>query len=238
MNATIATLFAGKQPQRPRRPQRTHRVGFRSALCALCGCFMLALATPTHAQDEPALSIRPFVFGTVQSFAAVDTFDAVFGRSYDPFFGGGVQVVFHEQYFVELSASRFKQTGQRAFIDNGRTFGLGIPLTATITPFEVTGGYRFKLSPRMRPYVAVGVGTYRYTETSNFSDATEDVDVRHAGFVLNGGADFRVHSWVSIGADVQYTRVPGIIGTAGVSQQAGESDLGGVAGRLKLIVGR
>jgi hypothetical protein len=203
----------------------------------LCGCFLLA--APAAAQDEaPAISIRPFVFGTIESFTAVDTFDAVFGRSYDPFFGGGVQVVFHDQYFVELSASRFKQIGQRAFISNGQKFGLGIPLTATLTPFEVTVGYRFKLSPRTRPYVAVGGGRYQYTETSNFSEPGEDVDAHHAGFVLNGGADFRVQRWVSIGADVQYTRIRGIIGNAGVSQQAGENDLGGVAARLKLIVGR
>jgi hypothetical protein len=32
--------------------------------------------------------------------------------------------------------------------------------------------------------------------------------------------------------------VPGILGTGGVSQQAGESDLGGVAARVKLVVGR
>ena len=200
---------------------------------------LLALVAPVaSAQDEPSLAIRPFVLGTIQGFSAVDSFDAVFGRSYEPFFGGGVQVVFQEQFFVELSASRFRQTGERAFISNGQSFRLGIPLTATLTPFEVTAGYRFTLSPRVRPYVAAGAGTYQYKETSSFSDPGEDVDVRHAGFVLNGGADFRLHPWIRVGADVQYTRVPGILGTAGVSAQAGDNDLGGVAARLKLIVGR
>jgi len=196
------------------------------------------LSAPAFAQDSPTLSIRPFAFGSVQSFTAVDTFNAVFGRSYDPFFGGGVQLVVQDQFVVELTASRFKQTGQRAFISNGQSFGLGIPLTATIVPFEVTGGYRFKLSPRVRPFVAAGFGTYKYTETSSFNEAGEDVDIRHAGFVLNGGADFRLHPWISIGADVHYTRVPGILGSGGVSQQAGEDDLGGTAARFKLIVGR
>ncbi len=37
---------------------------------------------------------------TEQSFAAVDTFDATFGKSYGPFFGGGVQVVIHDRFFV------------------------------------------------------------------------------------------------------------------------------------------
>jgi len=200
---------------------------------------VLALVAPAaSAQDEPDLAIRPFVLGTIQGFSAVDSFNAVFGKSYEPFFGGGVQVVFHEQFFVELAASRFKQTGERAFISNGQSFQLGIPLTATLTPFEVTAGYRFKVSPRVRPYIAAGAGTYQYKETSSFNEAGEDVDVRHAGFVLNGGADFRLHPWIRVGADVQYTHVPGILGTAGVSAQASEDDLGGVAARFKLIVGR
>ena len=56
--------------------------------------------------------------------------------------------------------------------------------------------------------------------------------------MLNGGAEFRLHRWVGLGADVQYTHVPGILGLGGVSQQAGENDLGGVAVRVKLVVGR
>jgi opacity protein-like surface antigen len=198
---------------------------------------LLALAAPASAQ-EPSLSFRPFALGTIESFAAVDTFDAVFGRTYQPFIGGGLQVVSEDGYYLELSASRLKKTGQRAFINNGQKFQLGIPLTATITPLEATAGYRFKLSPRIRPYVGVGAGLYLYKETSSFSDPSEDVDVRHAGFVVNGGAEFRLHRWVGLDFDAQYTRVPGILGKGGVSQQAGESDLGGVAGRVKVVVGR
>jgi len=198
----------------------------------------LALAAPAAAQDAPALSIRPFVLGAGQSFAAVDTFDAVFGRSYDVFLGGGVQVVVQDRFYFEGTASRFTQKGQRAFRSGGQNFRLGIPLTATIIPFEVTAGYRFHLSPRLRPYIAAGVGTYGYKETSEFSDPAENVDVRHVGFVANGGAEFRLHRWLGLSADVQYTHVPGILGVSGVSQQAGENDLGGVAARLKLIVGR
>jgi len=92
--------------------------------------------------------------------------------------------------------------------------------------------------PRVRPYVAAGFGSYRYQETSSFAEVGEDVDTTHSGFVLNGGAEFRVHRWVGVAVDVQYSHVPGILGTGGVSQQAGENDLGGVAARLKLVVGR
>jgi outer membrane protein W len=200
----------------------------------------LACAIPAAAQDPPAVSIRPFVMATEQSFTAIDTFDATFGKTFAPFIGGGVQVVVHDGVFVELAASRFRQTGQRAYLSGGRAFGLGIPLTATITPLEVSAGYRFTLRalPRVRPYAAAGVGSYGYKETSDFSEPGEDVDTRHTGFVVNGGAEFRLHTWVGLGIDVQYSQVKGILGSGGVSQQAGESDLGGVAARLKLVIGR
>ena len=203
---------------------------------ALCLLFGLALAAPAAAQDEP-LRIRPFVLGTVEAFSAVDSFDAVFGRTYEPFFGGGVQIV-QGNAFLELTASRFRQTGQRAFISGGQKFRLGIPLTATLTPLEATAGYRHPLSPRVLPYVAAGIGTYHYTEDSTFDEPGENVDSRHLGFVLNGGAEFRVHRWVGVAADVQYTHIPGILGGSGVSRQANENDLGGVSARLKIIVGK
>ena len=200
----------------------------------------LALAAPAAAQKPPALSIRPFAMATEQSFAASETFDAVFGKTSFPFFGGGVQVVVHDAFFAELAASRFRQTGERAYLSGGRAFTLGIPLTATITSLEITGGYRFRLRqlPRVRPYAAAGIGSYAYTETSSFSEAGEDVDTKHTGYVVNGGAEFRLHPRVGLAVDVQYSHIPGIIGEGGVSKQAGESDLGGIAARFKLVVGR
>jgi hypothetical protein len=212
----------------------------KTTVLLLLGLALAAPVAPAMAQRAPSLSIRPFVMVTAQSFAAVDTFDATFGKTTFPFFGGGVQVVVHDRFFAEIGASRFQQTGERAYVSGGKVFRLGIPLTATITPFEITGGYRFRLRrlPRVRPYAAVGLGSYRYQETSTFADPGEDVDTRHSGFVLNGGAEFRLHRWVGLAADVQYSHVPGILGLGGVSQQAGETDLGGVAARFKLVVGR
>ena len=170
----------------------------------------LLLAMPAAAQDAPSVSIRPVVMATVQSFAAVDTFDAAFGKSYFPFFGGGVQVVIHDGLFVEAIASRFRQTGQRAYLSGGKAFQLGIPLTATITPLEISAGYRFRLPslPRVRPYVAAGAGSYAYQETSDFSQPGEDVDTRHTGFLVHGGTEFRLHRWAGVDVDLQYTHVP------------------------------
>ena len=209
----------------------------------------LALAAPAAAQrpaprpvapPPPVLAVRVFAMATEQSFAAVDTFDATFGKTYGPFFGGGAQLVVNDRFFAEIAISRFQETGSRAFINAGQAFNLGIPLTATITPIELTGGYRFRLRslPKARPYVAAGLGSYGYQETSQFAAAGDDVDTRHAGFLLNGGVEFRLQRLVGLGIDVQYSHIPGILGNGGVSQQAGDSDLGGVAARFSLVVGR
>lgn len=198
-------------------------------------------AAAAAAQDEPpTLSIRPFVVGTEQSFKAVHTFEAIFGQAYQPFFGGGVQVVLDGRFYGEVGASRFRKTGERAFRNNDENFRLGLPLTANITPIEVTGGYRVHFASRRRivPYGAAGVGSYGYEETSPSSDAGENLKTRRTGFVVNGGAEIRLHRWVGVAVDAQYTHIPGILGSGGVSKAANETDLGGVAARFKVVVGR
>ena len=219
----------------------------------------MGLAVPADAQGTapgPALSIRPFVMGTRESFAAVKTFDAVFGRSDAPFWGGGVNLVLFRRYYLEVAASRLLKkdavlSGHRAAVVNGQAFDLGIPLTASIVPFEVEGGYRFTFWPRVVPYVGAGFGSYAYTETCQDDAArpnlcaaladpgdTANVDTRHLGLVLVGGAEVRLHRWIGIAADVHVTRVTGIIGAGGVSRAFGEANLGGVSARVKVLVGR
>jgi opacity protein-like surface antigen len=207
-------------------------------------CLLLvgALVRPSSAQsrvspeEADAFSIRAVGFAVGQQFAASTTFEAVFGESFHPFFGGGF-VLGDRGAFLEVTLSRFKKTGQRAFLYNGQVFGLNIPLTTTITPVEVSGGYRFRRRTAIIPYAGLGIGSYRYQETSEFAETGEDVDVRHTGYLAVGGAEFRVHRWVGIAADVQYTHVPGILGTAGLSKDAGEDELGGTAVRVKVLVG-
>ena len=50
--------------------------------------------------------------------------------------------------------------------------------------------------------------------------------------------EFRVQKWIGVAVDAQYTHVPGILGTGGVSKDAGETDLGGIAARFKVLIGR
>ena len=189
---------------------------------------------------DPNFALRPFLQISDEAEAAAQTFKADFGQSYEVFYGGGLQAVWHGKYYVEVSASRFNKTGERAFVNNGQAFGLGIPLTVTITPLEVLGGYRFKprQMPRVRPYIAGGLAYFAYKETSEFVDASDNVDTHHVGFAAQGGVEFRVHRWVGISVDADYTHVTGVLGQGGVSKEFGENDLGGVGARFRLIIGR
>jgi opacity protein-like surface antigen len=214
---------------------------------ALAAVLALGLSAPLAAQsrapaadDEPAFALRPFLVLTGEKFAAKQTFDATFGQSFEPFFGGGLELVLSEGsgFYIDAAVSRFKKTGQRAFRANERSFPLGIPLTATLTPIELSVGYRFRAAPRLFPYVGLGVGSYGYKETSDFADAGENVDTRHSGYLAVAGAEVRVLRLVGIAGDVQYTRVHGILGNGGISKDAGEDDLGGIAVRLRVTFGR
>lgn len=214
-------------------------------LAALLG--MLCVSSPLAAQsgpnDEPDLAIRAFVLVSGEQFTAKKSFEAVFGQSVELFWGGGVQIASRGGSYIDITASRFNKTGQRAFSLDGKTFPLGIPLTMRVTPIELTGGYRFHLTSRGRPqaltpYVGVGVGSYEYSEESEFSEPSENLKTRHTGYLLVGGVEYRAHPWVRVSADVQYTHVTGILGEGGLSKELGENDLGGVAARVRIIVGR
>ena len=64
------------------------------------------------------------------------------------------------------------------------------------------------------------------------------MDLRHAGWLLVGGAEIRVHRWVALAADLHYSYVPGILGQAGLSQAVDEANLGGLAARFRVVFGR
>ena len=44
--------------------------------------------------------------------------------------------------------------------------------------------------------------------------------------------------WLGISADVHKTSIGDIIGSAGISQEFNETDLGGTAFRIRIMVGR
>lgn len=205
-----------------------------SAVLLLAG-----LTTDARAQtDPPAVSVRGFAEAGYQTFHATRTFDAIFREDAGTVVGGGGEVVLRRGIFVRVGASRYENTGERALRLDGEVFRLGIPLTMTIVPIEVSGGYRFRRSTRLVPYVGGGVSSVGYRERSDFAEAGENVDERFTGYQGFGGVEYRVWRWVAAAGEVQYSTVPDSIGSGGLSAEFNEDDVGGTIVRFKVILGR
>lgn len=197
-------------------------------------------APPRSAAAEP-FSVRGFGDIGGFSFAAAESFEAVLGTRSGTLFGGGGEVVLPQRIFAGLRVSRFETRGERVFVFDDEVFPLGIDTTVTVTPIELTGGYRFAGgASRVIPYVGGGIGWHRYEETSEFATDEENVKETHTGYHLLGGAEVRLARWFGVGGEAQWTAVPEALGSEPTSVAAAfdESDLGGFAFRVKFIVGR
>ncbi len=173
-------------------------------------------------------------FGYVQ-FAAEQSFRAVMGQAGGRFFGGGAEVRVGPA-FLSASIERFAKTGQRILVVDGEVFKLGIPETVTIVPVAVSAGWRMRRDGAT-PYVGAGVGRMFYKEQSAFAADGERVDARFSSVHILGGIEFR-NEWVATAFEVQYTRAPQTVGIGGALQAFQESNLGGLVGRVKVLVGR
>jgi opacity protein-like surface antigen len=204
-------------------------------LIAACAAFPATAGAQTR-----TFMIRGFADVGSTSFTAKKSFNAVLGRDRGPLFGGGAEAVLPQGIFVSLRASRFRDTGERVFLFNGAPFKLGIPTTITITPLELTGGYRLDRGWRVVPYGGGGLSWYRYEETSRFATDAENVKDRFTGFQLVGGAEVRLLRWIAAAGEAQWATVPNALGedANSVSHEFGESNLGGVTFRVKAVVGR
>jgi opacity protein-like surface antigen len=203
---------------------------------------LLLVATPAAAQSsDDGIGVRGFASVGNISFTARESFDAVLDTSSGPIVGGGAQVLLPWGLYVEVSAARFRREGERAFVGpapNHEVFKLGIPLEVTITPLDVTGGWRWRRWDRIVPYGGVGFSSYRYQETSDFADPDENVDERYSGFHVVAGAEYALLRWLAVGGELSWSSIPNAIGEAGVSQVFNEDNLGGRTIRLKISVGR
>ena len=196
----------------------------------------MSAAAPASAQD---ISVRGFgSFGAVL-FTAHDSFEAVLGQPAGPIFGGGGQVLLPLGIYAEVGFRQFKRSGERVFVGpNDEVFRLGIPLQVTIQPLDITVGYRIRNWRKVIPYAGGGFSSYRYKETSDFSDPGEDIDERFTGFHIVGGAEYQVQRWVALGGEVSWSSIPDALGQGGASAAFGEDDLGGTTFRVKISVGR
>jgi len=168
-------------------------------------------------------------------FAAHNTFQAVFGNGNGTSFGGGGEVRIGS-LFVNGSVDRFKKTGQRVVVVGEQVFGLGIADTVTMLPIVATAGWRFP-HDYATPYFGAGIGRVYYKEDSGFSDPDENIDTRFMRYHVLGGIEFR-NGWVASAFELEYARVPNALGVGGASAAFNETNLGGIVGRIKVLVGR
>ncbi len=204
----------------------------------------LLLLSPLPASTQTAgvlSSIEGYaMFGRI-SFTASESFDAILGTSSGPIVGGGARVgLGFGGLSVDVGAWRFGADGERVLIANETVFPLGIPVEITVTPLELSGGWRFRLRrlPKFIPYAAGGLTFMRYQETSDFAGTTENTDATYNGYHLMGGAEYKIRRWLGVAGEAAWTTVPDAIGESGVSRSFDETNLGGTTLRVKVTIGR
>ena len=194
---------------------------------------------PAAARPSQGVEVGGYaMFGRI-NFTAVESFNAILGESSGPIFGGGVRIS-EGGVFLDVGAWQYSADGERAFVAGNTVFPLGIPVEVTVTPIEISVGWRFRLrkTPKLTPYAAGGFTLMKYRETSAFSTSDEDVNETFNGFHAFGGVEYKVTRWFGVAGEASWTTVPDALGEAGVSEAFNETDLGGTTFRFKITIGR
>ncbi|MEZ5292693.1 MAG: hypothetical protein R2745_16545 [Vicinamibacterales bacterium] len=199
---------------------------------------------PAPVRQTPAypagIQLRGFGTVAVDWFTASSTFGAVLGSARGTEFGGGLSLT-EGPGFLDIGARRFKKDGERVFVGNlGTVFPLGIPTTVTMTPLDVTIGWRLRplMGRRLRPYVGGGYTRLTYEETAGFAQDGDDVSESFNGYHVLGGGEFRFGRLVGVAAEVAWTSIANAIGEGGASKAFDETNLGGTSARFKVVIGR
>ena len=99
---------------------------------------------------------------------------------------------------------------------NNEVFPLNVKDTITVTPLELTVGYRFRWQGFV-PYAGGGIGWHRFEETSEHSADQEDVKKTYTGYHVAGGVERPIRRWLGAAVDAQWAAVPNALGDAATS---------------------
>src|SRR5690348_1653203 len=122
-----------------------------------------AAVAPVYAQAKPrpaaapasrSIEIGGFAMVGRFNFAASESFDAIVGETSGTIFGGGARIGLpFGGLFVDVGAWRLRAEGERVFVSGGTVYPLDIPVEITMTPLEVSGGWRFRFRrvPKLIP---------------------------------------------------------------------------------------
>jgi hypothetical protein len=167
---------------------------------------------------------------------AHQTYRAVFDRPGIPWVGAGAEYHVGTGSFVQGAFRRFRDTGERVFVLGDDVIKAGIADTVTITPVDVTIGYRVIRGHRAS-YIGAGVGRYFYKESFEFADPAEKVKGTFTSYHVMGGYERRLSAWVAAAFEAQYTHVPDAL-SGKLAETFKEHNLGGVELRVRFAIGR
>ena len=199
----------------------------------------LGLLLSNPAASLAQVSVRGFGDVGLTVFNATQSFKAILGKPSGPVYGGGIEFG-ERRFFLSLGAQRFHKTGQRVFVFENQVFPLNVSDTITVTPVELTGGYRFRTSGRFIPYGGFGGSWIKFKETSAHSTEADDVDETHAGYHVLCGVEVPMQRWLSAAVDAQWSSVPNALGNSptSVGSVYDEHNIGGFTLRARVIIGR
>ncbi len=188
-----------------------------------------------HAARSQPIGFAGFGQFGYTRFSAQNSFQAITGQGGGAVVGGGAEVRIGS-LFVGASIDRYTQTGQRVLVIDREVFGLGVPDTISLVPMTAMAGWRFQ-HQSATPYVGGGIGTVLFKEDSLGADPSENIRTHFTSYHVVAGVEFR-NGWVATAFEMEYSRIPDAIGFGGASAAFHESNLGGVVGRIKILVGR
>jgi hypothetical protein len=214
----------------------TSRSRLPPALVALAAFGVLSLSAGSGSGGELAAEAQAGYFSMASSQSA----DAVFDSSGGLTWGGAARYSFDLGIYVTAGVRTFSKEGERVFVAGPAdpVARLGFPLSARITPWFATVGYRFRQGALIVPYAGLGGSITSYTEESTVAGRVFDESRSKMGFHVAGGAEIG-RGRFRFGAEVGWSTVPDALGVGGVSQVYGEDNLGGwtVLGKLVIAFG-
>jgi len=200
----------------------------------------VAARVPPTSKLNPG--VRAYAFTEIENLKATESFTTVLGTARLTFFGGGADAVnLWNGVFARFAFSHSEKTGTRVLVDSSKNvYPLNIPLTVTMTPIEIGGGWRFLAldkKGRIVPFVGGGGVFLHYKETSSHSLNGEDTDEVYGGTMFFGGVEIGVVTHVNVAIEGLYRHVPNAIGAGGISNIFDETNLGGRVLRFRFGVG-
>jgi|SRR5215471_1623682 len=200
-----------------------------------------ALAVPSLARaGDPPLGVQAFAAIDFNVFSASKTYDAIFGSSTIPGYGGGADVTgLWKNLFIRFDVTRVTKTGSRVFVDGGQVFNLNQPAKLSLTPIQIGAGWRFVTkNVKFTPYAGGGVLIQPYRVEYSLSPDLNESETFTGGTIF-GGVDYAISKVLFVGGEGQFRILPNALQSSLASSAANaynETNGGGFTGRIVIGV--